>query len=355
MSTLIQQEIARAVSTVQGEARRPQPLNAVLHDLDRALRDGEMQQRRPVPTGFNPLDRTISGGLKPGELLLIGGAQGLGKTTLTLQMARNMAAVGGAGVLYVCYEHDERFLLNRLLVLESVDPRDEEDEDGIRLRDIGAQLDRVGGQDGAGLARLVAAAPAVGRARSRMGAYAERLLLLRGSATYTDLAALGAHIEELRAADPRPYVLFVDYLQKVPVHPAPPVEEERVTRVVEGLKELALAQGIAVVAIVAAEKEGLRAPRLRLHHLRGSSALLYEADIILILSDKYKIVTKQNISYNLHQAQAFHSWVVCTIEKNRAGRDLIDLEFKKRFEYACFNPEGRLVAEQLLDERIEVE
>src|SRR5262249_45689295 len=138
---LTNESIARASSEIQATARRPQSLTAVLGDLDRALRDGEMRRRRAIPTGFDPLDRTIAGGLKPGELLLVGGAQGLGKTTLTLQMARNMAA-GGARVLYVCYEHDERFLLTRLLALESLDPRDEEDEGGLRLRDVLQQVQR---------------------------------------------------------------------------------------------------------------------------------------------------------------------------------------------------------------------
>jgi replicative DNA helicase len=354
MAMLVREELARAASEVHSAARRPQALSAVLSDLDRALRAGETRRRQPAPTGFAMLDRTISGGLKPGELMLIGGAQGLGKTTLTLQMARNMAAAG-ANVLYVCYEHEERFLLTRLLALESTDPSDEEDESGMRLRDVVLQLERTAGQGDASLERVAATAPALGRACARVAAYAERLLLLRGSATYTDLAALGGHAAELRAADDRPCVLFVDYLQKVPVQPEPPSEEERVTRVVEGLKEMALSLEIPIVAIVAAEKEGLRAPRLRLHHLRGSSALLYEADIILILNDKYKIVAKHNITFNLHQAQAFHAWVVCTVEKNRAGRDLVDLELKKRFEYACFNPQGRAVAEVLLDERIQIE
>ena len=351
MSMLAPQEIGRAASALHSAARQPQPLNAVLNDLDRALRDGEIQRHRAVPTGFNPLDRTISGGLKPGELLLIGGAQGLGKTTLTLQMARNMAA-GGARVLYVCYEHDERFLLTRLLALESVDPQDEGDEDGVRLRDVAAHLERAGG---AGLAGAVASAPPLARGWARLGAYAERLLLLRGSGTYTDLAALAEHVAALREVDDRPCVLFVDYLQKVPIFPDSPTDDERITRVVEGLKELALAQSLPIVAIVAAEKAGLLAPRLRLHHLRGSSALLYEADVILLLNDKYRIVTKANITFNTHQAQAFRSWVVATVEKNRAGRDLVDMEFRKRFEYACFNPIGRFVEEVLLDERIQAE
>jgi len=351
MSLLSPHEIGRAASALHAAARQPQSLSAVLGDLDRALRDGEMQRRRALPTGFTPLDRTISGGLKPGELLLIGGAQGLGKTTLTLQMARNMAA-SGARVLYVCYEHDERFLLTRLLALESLDPQDEDDEGGIRLRDVAGQLERAGGN---GLAGAIAATPTLARSAARLDTYAERLLLLRGSGTYTDLAALTAYIAALRDVDDRPCILFVDYLQKVPITPDAPTEDERVTRVVEGLKELALAQSLPIVAIVAAEKAGLLAPRLRLHHLRGSSALLYEADVILLLNDKYKIVTKNNITFNPHQAQGFRSWVVATIEKNRAGRDLVDMEFRKRFEYACFNPTGRFVEELLLDERIQAE
>src|SRR3954447_2330156 len=147
---LTRDEVARVSSSAQIAARRPLSLAGALGDLDRALQDGEMRRRRAIATGFSPLDRTISGGLKPGELLLVGGAQGLGKTTLTLQMARNMAHAG-ARVLYVCYEHDERFLLTRLLALESLDPRDEEDESGMRLRDVVLQLERTAGQGDASL------------------------------------------------------------------------------------------------------------------------------------------------------------------------------------------------------------
>ncbi|HEU5424261.1 MAG TPA: DnaB-like helicase C-terminal domain-containing protein, partial [Nitrolancea sp.] len=189
-----------------------------------------------------------------------------------------------------------------------------------------------------------------------LNAYADRLLLLRGSGVYTDLAALAAELVTLRdEGGSAPCVLFLDYLQKVPVNPEPANETERVTRVVDGLKELALSLGLPVVAIVAADNDGLRAPRLRLHHLRGGSAILYEADIILILNEKHRIVAKQHLTYNEHDAKSFHAWIVCSIEKNRAGRQLVDLEFQKHFEYACFDPDGRPVGEMLIDERIERE
>ena len=70
-----------------------------------------------------------------------------------------------------------------------------------------------------------------------------------------------------------------------------------------------------MISIVAADKEGLKAQRLRNHHLRGSSAINYEADIILIINEKYHIVAKVNIEFNPYQAQRFRDWV------DRDGRE----------------------------------
>ena len=144
----------------------------------------------------------------------------------------------------------------------------------------------------------------------------------------------------------------MDYLQRVPVYPEPDKEEEKVTTVVAGIKDLALSLGVATIAIVAADKEGLKAARLRNHHLRGSSALNYESDVILILNEKYNIVAKVNIEFNPYQAQRFRDWTILTVEKNRAGRDAVDLEFEKHFEYSCFDPNGRQVQEKLIEERL---
>ena len=71
----------------------------VLVDLNERVTTGHLAEYQPVPLGFTPLDKTIGTGLRAGELLLIGGAQGTGKTTMALQMARNMAASGQATVL----------------------------------------------------------------------------------------------------------------------------------------------------------------------------------------------------------------------------------------------------------------
>ncbi len=149
--------------------------------------------------------------------------------------------------------------------------------------------------------------------------------------------------------------MIVDYLQKVAV-PGVYDERQRVTSVVEGLKDLALDHDVPILAVVAADKEGIQAgKRLRVHNLRGSSALAYEADTVLLLNDKYDVVARHHLVYNVGNVERFKHWAVLSVEKHRNGQSGIDMEFEKRFEFSRFETEGRIVAEQLTDERVFVE
>ena len=187
----------------------------------------------------------------------------------------------------------------------------------------------------------------------RVSAYGPDLFVMRGTQAATTIDSLRSLVQQHRQlAGERRLLVIVDYLQKVPMHPEPDTESEKVTFVVNGLKDIALSEQVPMIAIVAADKEGLRAARLRNFHLRGSSAINYEADIILILNDKYNIVAKVNIEFNPYLAQQFRDWVVVSVEKNRGGLDNVDLEFEKHFEFSCFDPSGRTVQEKLIEERL---
>jgi replicative DNA helicase len=149
-----------------------------------------------------------------------------------------------------------------------------------------------------------------------------------------------------------PLVAIVDYLQKVSVYPDPPSEEEQVRWSVEGLKELAMSQSVAVLAVVAADVEGVKAQRMRIHHLRGDTALAFEADAVLIMNDKHRAVARHDVVCQPDLAEGLHSWVVFSLEKNRGGVDGIDFELRRRFAHACFDPAGGFLSEQLADGRI---
>src|SRR5690606_36136265 len=63
--------------------------------------DGDASPR--VVTGELELDRVLGGGFVPGTVVLLGGDPGIGKSTLALQLAGRLAAVGRS-VLYVSGE-----------------------------------------------------------------------------------------------------------------------------------------------------------------------------------------------------------------------------------------------------------
>ncbi len=56
-----------------------------------------------IPVGYAEMDRVLGGGLVAGSLILVGGEPGIGKSTLLLQVAGNIARDAGA-VLYVSGE-----------------------------------------------------------------------------------------------------------------------------------------------------------------------------------------------------------------------------------------------------------
>ena len=119
---------------------RPRSALDVLVDLNERVTTGHLAEYQPVPLGFTPLDKTIGTGLRAGELMLIGGAQGTGKTTMALQMARNIASGGQANVLYICFEHDEAYLMNRLIAMESALAHLPHKTGAIKIQDVRKEI-----------------------------------------------------------------------------------------------------------------------------------------------------------------------------------------------------------------------
>ncbi len=338
----------------------PRTLAQVLNDANEQVVRGDLSDYVPLPTGLDPLDAAIGGGLRKTELLLLGGAQGIGKTIATLQIARNIAMRNDQYAFYLSYEHTETHLMNRLLCLESINPPEIDLNQGIKLKDlyniiISQRARDMLGHDGGGgsLQKILRENSQTSMALARMNRYADRLILVKASPAVTTLRAIREMTARLCDATGGNVTVFVDYLQKVAIHPERATDEaEKVTIIVEGLKDVALALDVPVWAIVAADREGLRSPRLHLFHLRGSSALDYECDIAIIMNNKYHILSKDHVTFNPYKAKQYRDWVVFTIEKNRAGRAMLDMEFQLHAPFFAFDPRGQRVQQQLIDDKL---
>ena len=324
-------------------------IGATLDRTEERMHGGRHAAARLWPTGFGGLDPVIGGGLRAGSLVLLAGPQGLGKTTFALQVSRTVARTGRP-VLYFSYEHEAEDLVQKLMAMEA---GEKDDSHQVRLTAFREAFDDTGA---ASFEDRLDGVPGALRALAEVRAYADLLFVHRSTGSRTDLAEMRARIEEVREATGATPMVVVDYLQKVLVPGGPVDEVERSTTIVEGLKDLAIDLAAPVLAVVAAEKHALRSgTRMRTHHLRGSSALAYEADLILVLSNKFDVVARHHLTYNLGNAERFRQWAVLSVEKNRFGPDGVDLEYRKRFEQGRFEAEGREVTEQLIDDRIFVE
>lgn len=74
--------------------------------------DSKKGAKNRLSTGFKELDRVLGGGLIEGEVVLVSGEPGVGKSTLLLQVALNLSAK--KKILYVCGEESPSQLISRL-------------------------------------------------------------------------------------------------------------------------------------------------------------------------------------------------------------------------------------------------
>lgn len=98
-NTIVEQPAAdskkKAVTGVSAPVRMP-----------RSIADVEATDELRFHTGMNELDRVLGGGAVHGSLVLVGGAPGIGKSTLMLQICDNLCRF--SKVLYVSGEESER-------------------------------------------------------------------------------------------------------------------------------------------------------------------------------------------------------------------------------------------------------
>ena len=332
---------------------RRRSVQDLLDEADASLRRGARPGARVWPTGFDLLDATLDGGLRSGELVLLGGSEGSGKTTIALQMVRNAVRTGRHAVVF-SFEHEAGTLIQRLIALEASCLAVEAGQHPAAAADVHAvrAVFEAPDPDRRGLAEALAGIPYGADALAAVLDYAPRLHI-HESTSDTTPAEVARVLAEVREEADEPPMVMVDYLQKVPLDGVAGDEVARVTVVTETLKDMALELECPVVCISAADRESLGAGhRMRTRDLRGSSALAYEADLVLILSSKENIVSREHLVYDLGSVQRFRRWAVITVEKNRHGLGHVELEVEKDFEHGRFHPQARVVTERLIEERI---
>jgi replicative DNA helicase len=190
-------------------------------------------QSRPISTGWRSLDKILSGGWRPGQLVAIAARPGNGKSVFVLQSAM-AAARAGVPVLFISLEMRERELAVRAL-----------------------------------------------RAQSRERAAALPIVFNRGGCSRLGdiVTAARRHYRRGQCG-----LLVVDYLQLVSVPGGPEQRWALVGEVSRTLKLLAQELNVPVLAAVQASRAADGVSSIQLNHLRESGSIEQDSDIVLGLN-----------------------------------------------------------------------
>jgi replicative DNA helicase len=245
----------------------------------------------PVTTGFPSLDSLLGGGLRRGDLVVLAGDAGVGKSALALAMTLRSTHAGQAAA-FLTAEMSTARVMERALAIEG----------RVRVDDL-----RRGGLDDVAHSGVAAAA----------------IALRRRSPLFEDLRDTGVPgVSDFLAQHLGIDLTVVDPIQAL-TRGALPVEEEVADAALK-LKELALRRSTAIVAVSGLRESaiGRTDPRPSLRDLGGIGALRHHADVVLGLYREELYLPSPHIEGATELA----------VLKNRSGpTGLVDLYFYKQW------------------------
>lgn len=245
----------------------------------------------PVVTGFPSLDSWLGGGLRRGDLVVLAGDVGAGKSALALAVTLRSVAAGQPSA-YLTAEMSAARVMERALAIEG----------RVRVDDL-----RRGGLDDVAHSGVAAAA----------------IALRRRPPILEDLRDAGiTGVSDVLAQHLGIDLTVVDPVQAL-TRGALPVEEE-VADVARRLKELALRRSTVILALSGLRESprGRTDPRPTLQDLGGLGALRHHADVVLGLYREEMYAPSPHIEGATELA----------VLKNRSGPvGLVDLYFYKQW------------------------
>lgn len=233
-------------------------LHEHLEHLEKLQRDPSQHTVTGLPTGYRKFDE-MTAGLQPSDLIIVAARPSVGKTSLALSIARQMALRFDRCVGFFSLEMTKEQVLERLLCAEA----------RINLHRLrGGYLQT----DSESWRRIINAA--------------NKLLTSKiivddtPSISVLELKAKARRMKAEHGLD----ALFVDYLQLVEGGGRSEVREQEVAYIARSLKGLARELDVPVVALSQLSRAPERPPRRpRLSDLRESGEIEQTADVVLFL------------------------------------------------------------------------
>ncbi len=281
--------------------REPQSIGELLPGVLEALeqRTEKRGQIAGLPTGFRDLDR-LTCGLHPGDLVIVAGRPSMGKTTLAVNIAENVAVDGGAAFV-VSLEMAASQLAERSMA---------------RFGSISTQALRSGDLDDDGYSRISAS----------LARLYEKRLVIADDPTLSHVARIRLAARKIRQRMGGLDLIVIDYLQLM--RGEGNNRNEELGGITRALKLLAreMACPIVLLSQLSRKVEERTDRRPMMSDLRDSGSIEQDADVVLMCyRDDY-----------YHDDSQFKGFAEVLIRKQRMGPlGDVRLVFQGEFSRFC--------------------
>lgn len=218
----------------------------------------EAGQLRGVPTGFTKLD-SLLGGLQKSDLVILAARPSIGKTSLALDIARNVAVKTKLPVGLFSLEMSKEQLVDRLLVAQA-------DVDLWKMR-TGRLKDDDDFQ----------------RIGHAMGVLADAPIFIDDSGS-ANIMEIRTKARRLQSEHKALGLIVIDYLQLMESRTGENRTQE-ISEITRGLKSIARELNVPVLALSQLSRavELERPPIPKLAHLRESGSIEQDADVVMFI------------------------------------------------------------------------
>jgi replicative DNA helicase len=201
-----------------------------------------------VPTGYKTLDQWLRGGIRPGEIMVVGGRPGQGKTALGVNIGIRAASLGYP-VAMLSIEMSETEIARRMRAYY-----------GCPMN--ATQQDEMVSE----------------QANERLNGLPFKIVDLSSGR----LSDIQSHVRTLARRDGvRMFVL--DYLQLVKAGKNGGEEYQRITLASQAMKQMAREYGVAMLVLAQVNREGGKREKPTMNDLKGSGSIEQDADQILLI------------------------------------------------------------------------
>lgn len=235
------------------------PINKLAHqalEMIQQLKEKDSSGLTGVPTGYSGLDKLL-GGFQKSDLIIIAARPSMGKTALSLSIARNIAVQHNIPVAYFSVEMASLQLVVRLLSSEAKVNQQDIRTGNIRQNDY---------------EKIIAGCGVLGNAP-----------LYIDDSPAMSMMELKAKCRRLKA-EHKIEIVMIDYLQLL--HAPAESREREISLISRSLKQMAKELNIPVVAMAQLNRsvEGRPDKRPMLSDLRESGSIEQDADVVMFIN-----------------------------------------------------------------------